>query len=49
MEERLKILKNLRDKRITLMNRNSEIYRAYRHKMTFHKIFLITDGPVNGW
>ena len=36
MEERLTILKKLRDKRVTIMNKNSEIYGACRHKTTFH-------------
>ena len=46
IEERLTILKNLRDKRVTIMNRNSEIYGVYRHKMTFHLFCLSTDDPV---
>ena len=33
MEERLKILKKIRDKRVTVMNKNSEIYGACRHKI----------------
>ena len=37
MEERLTILKKLRDKRVTIMNKNSEIYGACRHKTTFRK------------
>ena len=40
MEERLMIIKILRDKRVTVMNENSEIYGAYRHKMNFHQFFL---------
>ena len=36
MEERLSILKKLRDKRVTIMNKNSEIYGACRHKNCFH-------------
>ena len=32
MEERLTILKNLREKRVIVMNKNSEIYGACRHK-----------------
>ena len=43
MEERLTILKNLRDKRVTVMNKNSDIYGAYRHKTTFRQIWLSTD------
>ena len=50
MEERLTILKKLCDKRVTIMNKNSEIYGAFRHKTCFHRIFLSTDNPVlNGW
>ena len=36
MEERLTVLKNLRDKHITIMNNNSDIYGACRHKTNFH-------------
>ena len=36
MEERLNFLKNIRDKRVTVMNNNSEIYGACQHKTTFH-------------
>ena len=36
MEERLTILKNLREKRVTNLNKNLEIYGACRHKTTFH-------------
>ena len=46
MEERLTILKKLRDKRVTIMNKNSEIYGACQHKMTFHQFCLSTDDPV---
>ena len=46
MEERLTILKKLRDKRVTIMNKNSEIYGACRHKTTFHRFCLSTDGSV---
>ena len=46
MEERLTILKKLRDKRVTIMNKNSEIYGACRHKTCFHRFCLITDDLV---
>ena len=46
MEERLTILKKLRDKRVTIMNENSDIYGACRHKTFFHRFFLSTDEPV---
>ena len=36
MQERLTILKNLCDKRVTVVNKNPEIYGACRHKTTFH-------------
>ena len=46
IEERLTILKKLRDKRVRIMNKNSEIYGACRHKTTFHLFCLSTDDPV---
>ena len=46
IEERLTILKKLRDKRVTVMNNNSEIYGACRHKTTLRQFFLSTDDPV---
>ena len=46
MQERLTILKNLHDKRVTVMNKNSEIYGACRHKTTFRQFCLSTDDPV---
>ena len=50
MEERLTILKNIRDKRVTVINKNSEIYRASRHNMTFHEFCLSTNDSVfNRW
>ena len=50
MEERLTILKKLREKRVTIINKNSEIYGACRNKTCFHIFFLSTDDPVlNGW
>ena len=50
MQERLTILKKLRDKRVTVMNKNLEIYGACRHKTTFLQICLSTDDAVfNGW
>ena len=36
MDERLIILENIRDKRVTIMNKNSDIYGACQHKTTFH-------------
>ena len=35
IEERLTILKKLRDKHVTITNKNSEIYEAFRHTTTF--------------
>ena len=50
MQERLTILKMLRDKRVTAMNKKSEIYGACRHKTCFRQFFLSTDDTVfNGW
>ena len=50
MEELLTILKKMRDKRVKIMNKNSDIYGAYRHKTTFHRFCLSTDDAVfNGW
>ena len=50
MQECLTILKKLREKRVTAMNKNSDIYGACRHKTTFHRFWLSTDDPVfNGW
>ena len=46
MQESLTILKNLREKRVTVMNKNSEIYGSCRHKTTLHRFFLSTDDPV---
>ena len=49
IQERLTILKNLRDKRVTVMNNNSDIYWACRHKTILHRFFLSTDDPVFIW
>ena len=46
MQERLTILKKLREKRVTVMNKNSEIYGACRHKTNFHQFSLSTDDTV---
>ena len=46
MEEFLTILKTLRDKRVTIMNKNSEIYWSCRHKTYFHIFFLSTGDTV---
>ena len=46
MQERLTILKKLRDKRITVMDNNLDIYGACHHKTTFHRFFLSTDDTV---
>ena len=39
MEEHLTVLKKLRDKRVTIINNNSEIYGACQHKNDFPSIF----------
>ena len=50
MEERLTILKKLRDKRVKIINKNSEICGAFRHKTCFRRFCLSTGDPVlNGW
>ena len=46
MQECLTILKNLRDKHVTVMKKNSDIYGACQHKTTFHRFFLSTDDPI---
>ena len=46
IQERLTTLKKLRDKRVTVMNKNLEIYGACRHKTTLHQFRLSTDDPV---
>ena len=46
MQEILTILKMLRDKRVTVMNKNLEIYGAFRHKTCFHIFCLSTDDPI---
>ena len=46
MYERLTILKKLHDKRVMIMNKNSKIYGACRHKTTLPQFYLSTDDPV---
>ena len=46
MQDRLTTLKMLRDKRVTVMHKKSEIYGACRHKTCFHHFCLSTDDPV---
>ena len=46
MQEHLTIIKNIREKRVTVMNNNSYIYGAYWHRTTFHQFCLSTDDPV---
>ena len=45
MKERKYFLKDPRDKLVTLINKNLEIYGACRHKTTFHQFLLGTDTP----
>ena len=49
IEERLTILKKLRDKRVTIMNKNLEIDGACRHKTCFQRFLLSTDDLVLNW
>ena len=46
MEEILTIPKKLRDKRVTIMNKNWEVYGVCRHQNSFHQFSLSTDDPV---
>ena len=46
MKELLTILKKVRDKCATIMNKNSETYGVCRYKTTFRRVFLSTDDPV---
>ena len=46
MEEHLTIIKNPREKCVTVMNKNLEIYGAFRHKTTFHRFPPSTDDPI---
>ena len=45
-QDRLTILKMLRDKRVTVMNKHAEIYGAFWHKTCFHRFGLSSDDPV---
>ena len=46
--EQLTIIKNPRDKCVTLMNINSEIYGAFWLKTTFHQFCIRNDDTING-
>ena len=46
MEERLKILKNICDKRVMVMKKNSKIYGPCQSKTTFCQFCLSTYDPV---
>ena len=46
MEECLIILKKLRDKCVTIINKNLNIYGACQHKTTFRRFCLSTDDTV---
>ena len=46
MEEHLTILKKLRNKHVTIMNKNLEIYGDFRHKTSFHQFCLSTDDTI---
>ena len=46
MEERLTILEKLRDKGVTIMNTNLEIYGACRHNTCFRRFCLSTDDHI---
>ena len=38
--------KNLRDKHVTFMKNNLEIYGDFQHRTTFHQVRLSTYDPV---
>ena len=40
------IQKNKREKRVRVMNKDSDIYGACRHKTTLHRFCLSNDDPV---
>ena len=46
MEECLTIFKNLLDKHVTVMKKNSYIYEACWHKTNIQQFCLSTDGPI---
>ena len=46
MVERLTIDKKLREKRVTIINKNSKIYGACRQKTTFHRFCLSTNDII---
>ena len=46
MEECLTILKKLRDKPVTVINKKLDIYGACRQKTTFHQFCLSTDDSI---
>ena len=46
IQERLTILKKIRDKRVTVMNKNSDIYGSCRHKTNFRLFCISTGDPV---
>ena len=46
MDEHSKILKKLRDKLVTVMNKKMEMNRGNSQKTTFHNFFVSTDDPV---
>ena len=46
MQERLTIVKMIRDKHVTVMNKTSDIYGSCRHKTCFHRFCLSTDDTV---
>ena len=44
MEEHFKTLKNLRHRRVAIINKKLEIYEACREKLAFHQFFLSNDN-----
>ena len=41
-----KIIKNIYDKYVTLMKKNSVMYRVFQNKTTFFPFFLSTNDPI---
>ena len=49
MEERLTILNNICDKHVTVMNKNSEVYGAFRKKLLSIDFAYAMMTPFNRW
>jgi len=47
MQERLEILKRIREEPMKLINSNNELHGACRHKTRFHRFVLSEDGKFS--